>query len=115
MIDEWLGAVQEGAKQNRSLGFEIAQCGRLIKGYGSTNERGRDNLLHVIRHLAQPAFGSASERASAIRRARDAALADDAGKALDKTLNELGAAPRAIKAQTIRWMPRNRIKTGTTQ
>lgn len=115
LIDEWLGAVQEGAKQSRSLGFEIAQCGRLIKGYGSTNERGRDNLLHVIRHLAQPAFGSAPERASAIRRARDAALADDAGKALDKTLNELGAAPRAIKAQTIRWMPRNRIKTGTTQ
>jgi hypothetical protein len=31
----------------------------------------------VIRHLAQPAFGSVSERANAIRRARDAALADD--------------------------------------
>ena len=112
LIDEWLGAVQAGAMQSRLLGFEIAQCGRLIKGYGSTNERGRDNLLHVIRHLAQPAFGSASERASAIRRARDAALADDAGKALDKALNELGAPPRAIKAQPIRWMPRNRITTG---
>lgn len=112
LIDEWLGAVQAGAMQSRTLGFEIAQCGRLIKGYGSTNERGRDNLLHVIRHLAQPAFGSASERANAIRRARDAALADDAGKALDKALNELGAPPRAIKAQPIRWMPRNRITTG---
>jgi indolepyruvate ferredoxin oxidoreductase beta subunit len=112
LIDEWLGAVQAGAMQSRLLGFEIAQCGRLIKGYGSTNERGRDNLLHVIRHLAQPAFGSASERANAIRRARDAALADDAGKALDKALNELGAPPRAIKAQPIRWMPRNRITTG---
>lgn len=115
LIDEWLGAVQQGAQQSRSLGFEIAQCGRLIKGYGSTNERGRDNLLHVIRHLAQPAFGSALERADAIRRARTAALADDAGKALDQTLGELGAPPRAIKAQTIRWMPRNRIKTGSTQ
>ena len=115
LINEWLAAVQEGAKQSSSLGFEIAECGRLIKGYGSTNERGRDNLLHVIRHLAQPASGSALKRADAIRRARTAALADDAGKALDKTLNELGAAPRAIKAQTIRWMPRNRIKTGPTQ
>jgi indolepyruvate ferredoxin oxidoreductase beta subunit len=112
LIEEWLGAVQVGAMQSRLLGFEIAQCGRLIKGYGSTNERGRDNLLHVIRHLAQPAFGSASERANAIRRARTAALADDAGKALDKALNELGAPPRAIKAQPIRWMPRNRITTG---
>ncbi len=115
LIDEWLGAVQQGAQQSSSLGFEIAQCGRLIKGYGSTNERGRDNLLHVIRHLAQPAFGSAMERADAIRRARTAALADDAGRALDKTLSELGATPRAIKAQPIRWMPRNRIKTGPAQ
>jgi len=80
---------------------------------GSTNERGRDNLLHVIRHLASPAFGTAAERTEAIRRAREAALADDAGKALDKTLHELGAPPRAIKAQPIRWMPRNRIKTGS--
>jgi indolepyruvate ferredoxin oxidoreductase, beta subunit len=113
LIDAWLTAVNEGARQDESLGFEIAQCGRLIKGYGSTNERGRDNLLHVIRHLAQPAFGTVSERAIAIRRAREAALADDAGKALDKTLNELGAPPRAIKAQPIRWMPRSRIKTGS--
>jgi indolepyruvate ferredoxin oxidoreductase beta subunit len=115
LIDAWLRAVQEGARQDRALGFEIAQCGRLIKGYGSTNERGRDNLLHVIRHLASPAFGTVAERTEAIRRAREAALADDAGKALDKTLNELGAPPREIKAQPIRWMPRQRIKTGTAQ
>jgi len=115
LIDAWLRAVQEGARQDRALGFEIAQCGRLIKGYGSTNERGRDNLLHVIRHLASPAFGTVAERTEAIRRAREAALADDAGKALDKTLNELGAPPRDIKAQPIRWMPRQRIKTGTAQ
>jgi indolepyruvate ferredoxin oxidoreductase beta subunit len=113
LIDAWLTAVLEGARQDRTLGLEIAQCGRLIKGYGSTNERGRDNLLHVIRHLASPAFGTAAERIAAIRRARAAALADDAGKALDKTLNELGAPPRAIKAQPIRWMPRQRIKTGS--
>lgn len=112
LIDAWLTAVKEGARQDRSLGFEIAQCGRLIKGYGSTNERGRDNLLHVIRHLAPPTFGNVAERTIAIRRAREAALADDAGKALDKTLNELGAPPRAIKAQPIRWMPRSRITTG---
>ena len=113
LIDAWLTAVHEGARQDSALGVEIAQCGRLIKGYGSTNERGRDNLLHVIRHLAQPAFGSVAERTIAIRRAREAALADDAGKALDKTLHELGAPPRTIKAQPIRWMPRNRIKTGS--
>ena len=115
LIDAWLTAVREATRQDRMLGFEIAQCGRLIKGYGSTHERGRDNLLHVIRHLASPAFGTVAERAEAIRRAREAALADDAGKALDKTLNELGAPPRAINAQPIRWMPRQRIKTGTAK
>jgi hypothetical protein len=38
-----------------ALGHEIALCGRLIKGYGATNERGKDNLLHVLDHLAQGA------------------------------------------------------------
>ena len=115
LIDEWLTAVIDGAREDSALGVEIAQCGRLIKGYGSTNARGRDNLLHVIRHLASPAAGSASERATAIRRAREAALADEAGKALDKTLADLGAPPRPVKAQPIRWMPRPAIKTGSAR
>lgn len=115
LIEKWLHAVQVGATEDITLGHEIAQCGRLIKGYGSTNERGRDNLLHVIRHLAPASFGDALERAQAISRARNAALTDDAGKALDNTLHELGAPPRAIKAQPIRWMPRNRTLTGSAK
>lgn len=115
LIDEWLNAVISGAREDMTLAIEIAQCGRLIKGYGSTNERGRDNLLHVIRHLASSATGSSQERAAAIRRAREAALADEAGKVLDKTLVELGAPPRPIKAQPIRWMPRPTTKTGSAR
>ena len=52
LIERWLGAVVRGAREHWPLGHEIAQCGRLIKGYGSTNERGKSNLLHVIDHLA---------------------------------------------------------------
>jgi indolepyruvate ferredoxin oxidoreductase beta subunit len=79
-------------------GHELAQCGRLIKGYGSTNERGKRNLLHIVDHLAADA--------EAIRAARVAALADDAGKALDATLVAHGAPARPVVAQPIRFYRR---------
>ncbi|HVE49213.1 MAG TPA: DUF6537 domain-containing protein [Casimicrobiaceae bacterium] len=102
LIERWLSAVREGLARDWSLGYEIALCGRLVKGYGATNERGKDNLLHIIDHLAASAhFSSDAERAAAIRTAREAALADDAGRALDRTLVEHGAPPRPIKAQPI--------------
>lgn len=113
LIDEWSTAVQHGLAGGWQLGHEIALCGRLIKGYGSTNERGKDNLLHVVRHLASPAWSgsalrTAAERAEAIRQARVAALGDEEGKTLDQTLAKLGAPARSVKAQPIRWMPRSR-------
>jgi hypothetical protein len=49
---QWLAAVAAGAARDAALGLELAMCGRLIKGYGSTNERGKANLLHVLQHLA---------------------------------------------------------------
>ena len=107
LIERWLAALEAGTREHWALGHEIAQCGRLIKGYGSTNERGKANLLHVIDQLA-PVRGdcSAQQRAEAIRAARIAALADDAGKALDQTLVAHGAAPRPLREQPIRWFRR---------
>lgn len=107
LIERWLAAVEQGAREDAALGFEIAACGRLIKGYGSTNERGKHNLLHVIEHLAPAASGrSAAERVAAIRAAREAALADDAGLALDRTLLAHGAPPRPLRAQPVRFYKR---------
>lgn len=108
LIDRWLDTVVAGTRSDWRLGHEIALCGRLIKGYGSTNERGKNNLLHVIGHLATAplADGSPSARATAIAAAREAALADDAGNALDAALVRHGAPPRPVKAQPIRWMKR---------
>ena len=102
MIDKWLGAVVEGTRGDWRLGHEIALCGRLIKGYGATNERGKDNLLHVIDHLAKGVDPQAA--ATAIAAAREAALADDAGKALDATLVQHGAPARPVKEQPIRFV-----------
>ena len=109
LIERWLGAVLAGLSQGSwQLGHEIALCGRLIKGYGSTNERGKNNLLHVIDHLAiaHPADSPPEARARAVAAAREAALQDDAGKALDAALLQHGAPPRPVVAQPIRWMKR---------
>jgi indolepyruvate ferredoxin oxidoreductase beta subunit len=107
LIEQWLAAVVKGTQRHWATGHEIALCGRLIKGYGSTNERGKDNLLHVVQHLAAaPHFADDAARATAIAAARQAALADDAGKTLDRTLIQHGVAPRPVKAQPIRWMRR---------
>ncbi len=102
LIERWLEGVVHGTRQHWALGHEIAQCGRLIKGYGATNERGKDNLLHVLEHLSQGTDAQAAARAVAA--ARQAALADEAGTALDAALRAHGAPPRPLKAQPIRWM-----------
>ena len=107
LIGQWLAAVVSATARHWATGHEIALCGRLIKGYGSTNERGKENLLHVVQQLATAThFADETARAAAISAARQAALADDAGKTLDRTLIQHGAAPRPVKAQPIRWMRR---------
>ncbi|SDH99652.1 indolepyruvate ferredoxin oxidoreductase beta subunit [Variovorax sp. OV700] len=106
LIERWLAAVEAGTREAWALGRELALCGRLIKGYGSTNERGKNNLLHVIDELAGRTALPAPMRADAIAAAREAALADEGGKALDAALVRHGAAPRPVQAQPIRWMKR---------
>ena len=102
MLGKWLDGVIEGSRRDWRLGHEIALCGRLIKGYGATNERGKENLLHVLDHLAKATDAPAA--ALAIAAARNAALADEAGQALDAVLVQHGAPARPVKAQPIRWM-----------
>ena len=112
MIERWLAGIERGARAHPLLGLELAECGRLIKGYGTTNERGKENLLHVLDHLGAAApFESAALRAAAVRAARLAALADDAGQALDQSLRAHGAPSRPVKEQPIRWVRARPAKT----
>ncbi len=107
LIEQWLAAVVSSTQRHWATGHEVALCGRLIKGYGSTNERGKDNLLHVVQHLAPAGhFENGEARAAAIAAARKAALADDAGKALDQALLQHGVPARPVKEQPVRWMRR---------
>ncbi|HEX6363174.1 MAG TPA: DUF6537 domain-containing protein, partial [Albitalea sp.] len=106
LIERWLAAVEQGAREHAALGRELAQCGRLVKGYGSTNERGKETLLHIVDHLAQRTGADAAGRAEAVRAARTAALADAGGTALDAALAAHGAPPRPVREQPIRGVRR---------
>jgi len=105
LIERWLAAVAAGTHADPALGLELARCGRLVKGYGSTNERGKATLLHLVDHLASAPM-PAAQRAAAVAAAREAALADDAGQALDAALQAHGAPARPLRAQPIRWVRR---------
>jgi indolepyruvate ferredoxin oxidoreductase beta subunit len=89
LIERWLGLVAEAAKRDAGLAFEVAECARLIKGYGETHRRGKGNFLAIADALIEnPPTTDPKEQAKAIRKAREAALADPEGKALGATLGK---------------------------
>jgi indolepyruvate ferredoxin oxidoreductase beta subunit len=89
LIERWLGHVAEAARRDAMLALEIAECAKLIKGYGETHRRGTGNFLAIMDALVEnPATADAREQAAAIRKAREAALADPEGQALGKTLGK---------------------------
>jgi indolepyruvate ferredoxin oxidoreductase beta subunit len=87
LIERWLRAVRQAALHDLPLALEIAECARLIKGYGDTHRRGTENFNAIFAALVDGRPGlAASERAFAIAGARKAALADPEGQALAKAL-----------------------------
>jgi len=89
LIERWLALVGEAARRDATLAFEVAECARLIKGYGETHRRGKANFLAIVDALIEnPATSGISEQIKAIRTARDAALADPEGKALGSALGK---------------------------
>ena len=89
LIERWLSLVAEAARRDAGLAFEVAECARLIKGYGETHRRGKANFLAIVDALVEnPATSDLPEQMKAIRTARDAALADPEGKALGSTLGK---------------------------
>src|SRR4051812_22824560 len=89
MIERWLGYVSEAAKRDAGLAYEIAECARLIKGYGETHRRGKGNFLAIADALIEnPPTANPRDQANALRKAREAALADPEGKALGTTLGK---------------------------
>jgi indolepyruvate ferredoxin oxidoreductase beta subunit len=89
LIDRWLALVQDAAERDAGLAREIAECARLVKGYGETHRRGKGNFLAILDALVEnPAAAGPREQAAAIRKAREAALADPEGQALGRELGK---------------------------
>ena len=87
-IESWLSTVAETASRNYDLAVELVECQRVVKGYGSTHERGSSNfetLMTAYRHLQADRDAPAK-----IRHLRLAALKDEEGAALKRELAVLG-------------------------
>lgn len=85
-IDRWLATVQELLPSDYALAAEVAECPRLVKGYGDTHALGSRNFESLMKVI--PELGKRDNAADILKRLREAALSDDTGKTLDSALLE---------------------------
>ena len=52
-IEVWLDRVASAARRDYDLGLEVAECARLVDGYGDTHRRGARNLALVLDAVAE--------------------------------------------------------------
>jgi indolepyruvate ferredoxin oxidoreductase alpha subunit len=102
-IGNWLKLILRAAPSSAELAIEIAECARLIKGYGDTHKRGCDNYRVIVAQVIEPALAGqmpVRQATDAIASARTAALLDPEGEALAKCLAALASPPaHAIAAE----------------
>ena len=107
LIGRWLAAIAAAAKRDTGLALEIALCGRLIKGYGDTHRRGKGNFLRILDTLVEGgAVPDDRARIDAIRKAREAAMADPEGRKLELSLETHGIAPLPPRPKPVKFMRR---------
>ena len=88
-IKQWLVRIVEIGKNDYHLALELAECPRVVKGYGDTHIRGRKSFDAIM--LALPKLAHAHDAGKLLKNLRDAALADDTGEKLIVVLRELHA------------------------
>jgi indolepyruvate ferredoxin oxidoreductase alpha subunit len=102
-IEAWLHLIAQAAPLSAALAIEIAECARLIKGYGDTHKRGSDNYRVILSQVIAPALAGnmpIRHAVDAIASARTAALLDPEGEGLTKCLADLASPPsHAIAAE----------------
>lgn len=82
LIGRWLQALRKAALGgDLDLARELAECGRLVKGYGDTRSRTSAQVADILARVEQ---GGAS--AAAVAQWREAAFADDDGAAFRQSL-----------------------------
>ncbi len=102
-IKAWLLLISAAALKSAEFALEVAECARLIKGYGSTHARGVANYTKIETRLIRPALAgnyALPVAVDGIAAARVAALADPEGERLEQTLAEIERrAARPIAAE----------------
>ena len=73
-IAEWLALLPAAAAEDYALACEVAQCPRMVKGYGDTHLRGSRNFEKLMKTLAT--LRGAPDAAPRFAKLREAALAD---------------------------------------
>lgn len=90
-IDRWLEQLKDVAQTDYALALEVAECPRLVKGYGDTYVLGSRNFESLMQVL--PRLRQMDNAATRLKTLREAALADDTGKKLENELAELNLLP----------------------
>jgi indolepyruvate ferredoxin oxidoreductase beta subunit len=103
-IEAWLALIGAAARQSAEVAVEIAECARLIKGYGDTWQRGSANYAAIEAQVIRPLLAGRiplRQGADAIASARTAALVDPDGEGLAKCLAEIASriGPMEIAAE----------------
>ena len=78
--------------QSAELALEIAECARLIKGYGDTHARGVANYRKIEARVIRPVLAGGyalPARSTRSPSARTAALVDPEGEGLEQTFAEI--------------------------
>ena len=99
-IESWLDLIVRAAKVSPALALEVAECARLIKGYGDTHKRGVASYHAIETRVIRSALAgeiSAARAADAVASARTAALVDPEGESLAHCLAEI-EGPAAFRA-----------------
>ena len=106
LMGRWLGAIKRlgFAVQDVELALEIAECARLVKGYGETHRSGVKQFEKVFDTIIESGTESDPKKLTeAIRRARIAALANpDAAPAPQNSMN-------ADPGKKMFWAPRGSV------
>ncbi len=87
-LEAWLSDIEDFAPKSYDMAFEIAECRRLVKGYGDTHARGKANYSAIIEAARRLPVGP--DAAAHVAMLRHAALEDEAGEKLKGLLAQIG-------------------------
>jgi indolepyruvate ferredoxin oxidoreductase, beta subunit len=88
-IENWLENLQNLAQKDYALACEVAEFPRVLRGYGETQLRGRENFAAMM--AVVPGLTQRPDAPIRLKKLREAALADESGQRLQAVLQEVTA------------------------